>query len=50
MTTAAVGNATLTLDRGARTISATITIDGLAPTLAHIHGAEPARPVPSCFR
>ena len=38
--TAAIGNATLSLNRSARTISATITIDGLVPTLAHIHAAQ----------
>jgi hypothetical protein len=40
ITTAAIGNATLSLNRSARTISATITIDGLVPTLAHIHAAQ----------
>jgi hypothetical protein len=40
ITTAANGNATLTLDRNTRTVSASLTVDGLVPTLAHIHAAE----------
>src|SRR5512134_2036716 len=40
ITTAARGNATLTLDRNTRTVSASLTVDGLVPTLAHIHAAE----------
>lgn len=36
-TSVAIGHATLTLDRATRTISATLTVDGLAATAAHIH-------------
>jgi hypothetical protein len=35
--TAANASATLTLDRATRTLSATLAVDGTAPTLAHIH-------------
>jgi hypothetical protein len=49
ITTAAIGNATLSLNRSARTISATITIDGMVPTLAHIHAAEAGSAGPVVF-
>ncbi|MCX2865637.1 CHRD domain-containing protein [Paucibacter sp. PLA-PC-4] len=39
--TAALGKATLTLDRATRTVSATVAVDGLIPTAAHIHAAAP---------
>jgi CHRD domain len=35
--TGAVGNATFELDRGASTLKGTVTVDGVAPTVAHIH-------------
>ncbi len=38
--TAANARATLALDRATRTISGSITVDGLVPTLAHIHTGE----------
>ncbi|MBC7940543.1 MAG: CHRD domain-containing protein [Chitinophagaceae bacterium] len=38
--TAANAKATLSIDRTTRTISGTITINGFAPTLAHIHAGE----------
>nr|WP_315217662.1 CHRD domain-containing protein [uncultured Duganella sp.] len=38
--TAANAKATLSLDRATRTISGSITVDGLVPTLAHIHTGE----------
>ena len=49
ITTAAIGNATLSLNRSARTISATITTDGMVPTLAHIHAAEAGSAGPVVF-
>lgn len=47
--TAAHAKGVLTLDRTARTISATITVDGLAPTLAHIHTGEAGTAGPVSF-
>src|SRR5262245_11916739 len=35
--TAAIANATLTLDRATRTLSATLAVNGVTPTMAHIH-------------
>ena len=40
ISTAANGSANLTLDRSTRTVSASLTVDGLGPTMAHIHAAE----------
>lgn len=37
VTTAATGSASFTLDRGTRTLSGNVTLDGVVPTAAHIH-------------
>ena len=49
ITSAAVGKATLTLDRSTRTISATINVDGVVPTLAHIHTGDAGAAGPVTF-
>ncbi len=47
--TAANARATLTLDRATRTVSASITVDGMAPTAAHIHAAAAGTAGPVVF-
>lgn len=46
---AALGNATLTLDRATRTISATIKLDGITATAAHIHTGSAGADGPVTF-
>uniref|UniRef100_UPI00374D25B8 CHRD domain-containing protein n=1 Tax=Undibacterium sp. TaxID=1914977 RepID=UPI00374D25B8 len=46
---AANAKATLTLDRSTRTISGSIVVDGLVPTLAHIHAGDPGIAGPVIF-
>ena len=47
--TAATASATLTLDRSAMTIAATLAVDGLVPTLAHIHAGAAGVAGPVAF-
>ncbi len=47
--TAANAQATLSLDRATHTVSASITVDGIAPTAAHIHAAAAGTAGPVVF-
>ncbi|HWW71560.1 MAG TPA: CHRD domain-containing protein [Duganella sp.] len=49
VSSAANARGTLRLDRATRTISGTITIDGLTPTAAHIHSGEAGKSGPVLF-
>ena len=49
ITSAGIASATLTLDRSAMTISATMTVDGITPTLAHIHAGAAGVAGPVAF-